>query len=301
MARYSSRTCVPEIDRHLRAFGDLRTLDVFPGILQIDQFPEGDRRYAGFRRVLRDQLLGVVRPVERLSRAVVARAGVIAADDEMRGAVIPADDGVPERLPRAGHAHRQREQAEQRAAGIVIFVHQSPINAHPRIVVHVAGFGHPHHGMDQQTSLHLLGGAFGEFFVDPMQGIAGLKRHDSGMAHVLQQRAHGGGRPAQIHKIVIAGKRDDFQRAGHAAVAPGDHFRNQRMARIVGLQHLPGFFARIPGESFFDLHYGDQIIMIIPQAQFLPRFWEKRFVQGERNRDRKQRAVGEPQGGSTLS
>ena len=64
--------------------------------------------------MLRHQLLRVVRAVERLAGRVVAGAGVVAADDEVVGAVVAADDRVPQRLARAGHAHGQRQQRQQR-------------------------------------------------------------------------------------------------------------------------------------------------------------------------------------------
>ena len=62
--------------------------------------------------VLLHELLRVVRAVERLAVAVVAGAGVIAADDEVRAAVVLADDRVPHGFARAAHAHRERQQAQ---------------------------------------------------------------------------------------------------------------------------------------------------------------------------------------------
>ena len=59
--------------------------------------------------VLREQLLGGVGAVEGLAGAVVAGAGMVAADDQVGAAVVLADDRVPERLARAGHAHGQRQ------------------------------------------------------------------------------------------------------------------------------------------------------------------------------------------------
>ena len=44
--------------------------------------------------MLPQQLLGVVRAVERLALRVVARTGVVAADDEVGAAVVLADDRV---------------------------------------------------------------------------------------------------------------------------------------------------------------------------------------------------------------
>jgi len=60
--------------------------------------------------MLSQQLLSIERPIKRPPTGIVAGACVIAADDEMAGAVILADDCVPQRLARATHAHRQRQQ-----------------------------------------------------------------------------------------------------------------------------------------------------------------------------------------------
>src|SRR5918996_3857089 len=59
--------------------------------------------------------LGVVGAV------VVADAGVVSADDEVRAAVVLAADRVPDRLPRAGVAHRGREGGDDDpVAGVVV-------------------------------------------------------------------------------------------------------------------------------------------------------------------------------------
>ena len=38
--------------------------------------------------------------------------------------IVAADDGVPEGFARAGHAHGQRQQAEERAVRVVIVLDQ---------------------------------------------------------------------------------------------------------------------------------------------------------------------------------
>ena len=53
-------------------------------------------------------------PVEVLSGAVGARAGVVAAEDEVRHAVVLADEAVPDGLARAAHVHGEREHADVR-------------------------------------------------------------------------------------------------------------------------------------------------------------------------------------------
>ena len=74
----------------------------------------------------RDAERGGIELVENIvsvERAVViSDARVVAADDEVRAAVIFAHDRMEDRLRRAGVAHRRRQHAEQRAVRrIIIF------------------------------------------------------------------------------------------------------------------------------------------------------------------------------------
>ena len=57
---------------------------------------------------------------------VAADAGVVAADDEVRAAVVLAADRVPDRLARAGVAHRRREGGDEHAVGRVVVVDAAP-------------------------------------------------------------------------------------------------------------------------------------------------------------------------------
>ena len=82
---------------------------------QVDHLAERDHLHADLVRVARKQLLRVVRAEEGLPVRVVAGPRVVAADDEVGRAVVPPDDRVPERLARAGHAHRERQERQQRA------------------------------------------------------------------------------------------------------------------------------------------------------------------------------------------
>ena len=87
---------------------------VFLFIRHEDHLLEVDHLHAQLFFVLLQQLLGIVRSVERLAARVLAGAGVIAADDQVRAAVVLADDRVPDRLARPAHPHRQRQQREVR-------------------------------------------------------------------------------------------------------------------------------------------------------------------------------------------
>ena len=90
-----------------------------------------------------EQLLGVVGAVERLALRVVAGAGMVAADDEVGAAVVLADERVPDRLARAAHAHRERQQRELDRP-LRILGEQRLVAAHAGVVVDVARLGHAH-------------------------------------------------------------------------------------------------------------------------------------------------------------
>ena len=126
--------------------------------------------------MLAEQFLGLVRAVERLAVAVIARAGVIAADDEVRAAVVLADDGVPQRFARPAHAHGQVQQA-QRAWSAPGTAPALLVAAHAGEVVDVAGLGHAHHRVNQQIGLYFARGAEGQFLVGAVHGVTGLEGH----------------------------------------------------------------------------------------------------------------------------
>ena len=134
-------------------FGDL-LVAVFVG--QVDHLLVRQAFDANFVAVLLEQLAGGGGIVERLALGVLAGTGVVASHDEVVAAKIPADDGVPDGFPRAGHAHGQRQQAEQRGIRVVIILDQRFVDAHARVVVHVAGLGHADHRVEEQVGAGFL-------------------------------------------------------------------------------------------------------------------------------------------------
>ena len=68
-----------------------------------------------------EQFLSIVGPIERVAVLVVARARVVAADDEVGAAVVLADDRVPDRLPRPAHAHGEIQQTQLRGLIGILF------------------------------------------------------------------------------------------------------------------------------------------------------------------------------------
>ena len=77
-------------------------------ILRVHHHAEGHHRNVQFIRMFLEEVLGIVRPVEVLTVRVFARPGMIAPDDNVRTAVVLANDRVPQGFAGTAHAHRQR-------------------------------------------------------------------------------------------------------------------------------------------------------------------------------------------------
>ena len=97
-----SRSSVPEMLSDALALGDFVRRHVAVLVLEVDHHLERHHGDAELFLVLLQELLGVVRTVKRRAARIAPRAGVVAADDQVRAAVVLTDDRVPHRL-RAVH------------------------------------------------------------------------------------------------------------------------------------------------------------------------------------------------------
>ena len=138
---------------------------------------EVDHLHAELFFVLLHELLSVVRAVERLAGLVLAGAGVIAANDEMRAAVILANDRVPDGFAWAAHPHGQRQEREHRGV-LRIVSHERLVAADARVVVDVARLGHADDRMDEQVGAFFFRGAERELVVGAVHWIARLEGDD---------------------------------------------------------------------------------------------------------------------------
>ena len=152
--------------------------------------------------VLPHDLLRVVWAVERLAVRVVPGARVVAPDDEVRAAVVLANDRVPDGLARSAHPHGEVEERERRGLLGVLGEH-GLVAAHARVVVDIAGLGQADDRMYQQVRLVLPGSTEGELLVGTMQGIARLERDDLAPAELAELRAQLCRRVAQPAEIVM--------------------------------------------------------------------------------------------------
>ncbi len=147
-------------------------------VLEVHHHAEGHHGDADFRFVLLEEFLRLVRAVKRLAVGVLARTGMVAAHDQVRAAMILADQRVPDRLARSTHTHGKREEREL-LRPLRVLRTQQLIATHARVVVHIAGLGHTDHRVDQKVRFDLLGGAEGEFDVRAVHRIAGLEGYDT--------------------------------------------------------------------------------------------------------------------------
>ena len=170
--------------------------------------------------ILLHRVLRIVRAVEILPAAVLAGARVVPPDDEMRGTVVLADDGMPNGLPGPTHPHRQRQQA-QHGHPVGVPRQQGLINAHPREMIDVARFGQPDDGVDQHVGLAGARGADGEFAVGPVHRVARLEGDHPGPAEFFEVDAQLGGGVAQGHVVVVVESRDGLDGAADVVGARG--------------------------------------------------------------------------------
>ena len=128
--------------------------------------------------VLFDGVLCIVWSVEVLAGAVLAGPGVVAPNDEVRGSVVFADNGVPDSFSGPTHAHSEREETQYRHS-VGVAGEKGLVDAYAGKVVNVSGLSEAYNGVDQDVRLTGAGSADGELAVGAVHGVAGLESDDS--------------------------------------------------------------------------------------------------------------------------
>ena len=72
--------------------------NVFVLIFEVDHHVKGNHRDADVRLVFLEKFLRLIRTIEGFAVSVLARTGVIASDNEVRAAMVLADQAVPDRF-----------------------------------------------------------------------------------------------------------------------------------------------------------------------------------------------------------
>ena len=96
---------------------------------------------------------------------------------------------MPQPGPGPRHAHRERDEIQQRLAGIVVVLDQRSIAPHPRKVLLVAMPGGAGDGLDEERTVHFLDRRLRQDLVGTVHGMARLVGDHMVPAHGLQQRA----------------------------------------------------------------------------------------------------------------
>ncbi len=284
---------------HLLAGLGLVGRDVLGAVLDVDHLLERHHGDVELRGVLVHELLGVVGAVERLAVRVVAGTGVVAADDEVRAAVVLADDGVPHGLAGAGHAHGQVQQRE-RGGLLGVGLEHVLVAAHAGVVIDVAGLGEAHHRVDQQVGLGLAGRAEGEFLVGAVQGVARLEGDHLAPAELGEPRPELRRAVAQALEVVVGGGLDAVDPAADVDGAGVVHqVEDAGVGQVGGAEHRLRLARLVRGPDVADLEDRHEHALGVAQRHALAGL--ERAGEGladvEGNRHRPEHARGEPHAG----
>ena len=254
--------------QHARPFRDLVGGEILVLIFEVDHHVEGHHGDADVGLVLLEEFLGFVGAVERLAVGVFARTGVIAAHDEVGATVILANQCVPDGLARPAHAHGQRQQRKFDRSRRILGREQL-ITTNTGEVIHVAGFGHAHHGMDQKAGFHLLGGAEGKLLMGAMHGIARLKGDDAAPAQASEFGAKFRRSQSQRAEIIVCRSLCAFEAA---ADVPGIGLVHGVIRAGMGLagaiEHGFGFRVAVGLPYVLDVQDGQHDAFGIAQRNF---------------------------------
>lgn len=117
------------------------------------------------------------RSVEVLALRVLARAGVISSDNEMRGTKVLSDDCVPQSFSRSSHTHGKGKKGKVGHA-FGVRRHERLIRPDTGVVVDVARFSETDDGVDQDIRPVLPSSANSEFSVGAVHRVSRLESDD---------------------------------------------------------------------------------------------------------------------------
>ncbi len=268
---------------------------VLGALLHVDHVLEVDHLQADLVLVRAEQLLRVIGAVEILARAVLAGAGMVAADDHVRATVVAADQPVPDGLARAGHAHGQVQQRHGRGRLRVLVQHRL-VAAHAGEVIDVAGLREADDRVDQQVRLGLARRTEGQLLVRAVQRVARLERHDLAPAHLAEEGAQLVRRVAAraeiiMHRLLDAGDRPAEVNLARLVVQVVD----RRMRGIVCTEDLLGLARLVRHPLVGDRHRGEDHAFLVAQGDVLADLDSlgEGFLDVQRDRHWPQRAVGQ--------
>ena len=171
----------------VRAVGDLLELDDLDTQLAL---------------VLLDGVLSVVGAVEVLALGVLTGTGVVTANNEVGGAMVLPDDGVPDGLTGTTHTHGQGQETQD-GHTVGVTGEESLVGTDTGEVVNVTGLGKTDNGVDQDVGLVGAGGTDGQLTVSSVHGVSGLESDNSGPAELVEVDTELCGSVAQGDIVVV--------------------------------------------------------------------------------------------------
>jgi hypothetical protein len=243
-----------------------------------------------------EDFLRFVGAVERLAVGVFARSGVVAANDEVRAAIVLADQRVPDRFTRAAHAHGQRQQRKL-LRSLRILRTQQLVATDAGVIVHVARLGHSDDWLDQKVGFDLLGRSEREFHVGAVHRIAGLEGNDTAPSETGKFGAQLGRSQAQRAEVVVRRDLQPFDAASdihrirliHGVVGAGMSFAG-------AIEYGFGFGGAIGRPDLFNMQHSQHDAFTVAQgdlagagSQLLSEF----FGHVERDRHWPENAIGQ--------
>ena len=267
-------------------------------VLDVDHHLERHHCDVEFLFVLPEEFLRIVRSVERVAVLVVAGARMIAADDEVRAAIVLAHDRMQKSFAWPAHAHGEIQQAQLRRL-LGVLLEDVLIAAHAREVIDVARLGHADDRVNQQIRIGFAGRTERQFLVRPVQRVPGLESNDLAPSQLAETTAQlRRGVPEQLE--VIVGRRLD-------AMNPATEIDRVRdvlqvvdcRVRVIGRAvDTLGLAHEIGRPDVADLECREQHTFRVAERDLLAflEFTGKGLCHVERDRQRPEHATGEPHG-----
>ena len=214
--------------------------------------------------VLGHHLLRIVWAVEILALRVLARSGVVTADDEVGTAMVTPDQSVPQRFTWASHPHGQVQQRHGRGL-IGVVPHDRLVAAHAGKVVNVARLGHADNWMDQQVCFSQLRGANRQFDVRAMERVPGLESHHLAPAPLVKH-APQVVRGVTVLSVVVVHRLIDACHCAAEVYRTGlvVQVAHSRVRLVVGAVHHFGFAMLVGAVHFLDVDHSQRHAFLIP-------------------------------------
>ena len=269
---------------------------IFILVLKVNHHLERHLGDADLRFVFGEELLCFVGSVEGFAVGILARAGVVAPDDEVGAAVVLANEGVPDGFARSTHAHGKGDQGELGGAAR-IFADEKLVTADAGEVIDVPRLGHADDRVNEEAGFDLFGGAEGELDVRPVHRVAGLEGDNAAPALVGEVSAQLSGSEAEVLEIVMARELETFKAASDIpGIAPVHQVGDAGVSCAGAVEDGFAFRLAVGLPDVFDVQDGDHDAFGIAQGDLAAAGLEG-FGEGlgdiERDRHRPEKAAGE--------